>query len=96
MLYALKGPMGVIIESTVTNDRGTAWGYAFDYLTENGCGNLLSYSSDGLEHEIDSSVPQHKSKYYGRRYWKDIKGSMDYARKHGWRIVEVRAVEVTS
>lgn len=95
MLYALKGPMGVIVESTVANDRGTAWVHAFHYLTDNGCGNLLAHHTDGLEHEVDSAVPQHKSMYYGRRYWKDPKGAMDYARKHGWRIVKLKVVEVT-
>jgi hypothetical protein len=96
MLYALMLPDGRLVEGTVSQDREVTWQYAFEFLSDNGCGNLYGYSADGMELETDSGVSQAKSKYYARRYYGKWKPSMDYARKHGYRIfaVELQLVAV--
>jgi len=92
MMYALMQADGTLIEETAATDPFEAWSNSFEYLSNHGCGNLLPFHAEDLNKERSSSVPQDKSRFYCRRYWKDWKGSRDYARKHGWRVVKVMLV----
>ena len=90
MLYGLQSPSGIIVEETVSADSSECWTKSFDWLCDHGCGNLHGYSADGMEHERDSGVKQEKSWYFMRRFYKRWKPSMDYARRWGYRVVQVR------
>lgn len=92
-LFALREPNGTLIEETVSSNAGDSWDHAFDHLSENGCGNLLARDRDGMERE---HCPPDKSLYYARRFWKRLKASREYARRHGYNIVPVQVSEIAT